>query len=92
MQGLRHVVPATGSPDRGRNAVPGLRQYVAPLAAAELLAAVNGRTLSTLNLTAGDGSLLAEVDPDLCLRLGRLDPGTRRIQSKYEIAAWRIPG
>ena len=23
---------------------------------------------------------------------GRLDPGTRRIQSRYEIAAWRIPG
>lgn len=50
---------------RGRSAVAGLQQYFAPPEAAELVAAVNGRTLSTLDLTAGDGSLLAEVDPDL---------------------------
>jgi len=57
--------PSLLRPTRGKNAVAGLQQYFAPPEAAELIAAVNGRTLSTLDLTAGDGSLLAEVDPDL---------------------------
>ena len=57
--------PSLLRPTRGKNAVAGLQQYFAPPEAAELVAAVNGRMLSTLDLTAGDGSLLAEVDPDL---------------------------
>ena len=61
---------------------PGLRSWLPRSTAARL---------STLDLTAGDRSVLAEADPDLRLRFGRLDPGTRRIQSRYEIAAWRIP-
>jgi hypothetical protein len=52
-------------PQRGGGALTGLQQYFSPPEAAELIAAVNGRSLSTLDLTAGDGSLLAEVDPDL---------------------------
>ncbi len=52
-------------PVRGaKTAVTGLQQFFSPPEAAELIAAVNCRTLSTLDLTAGDGSLLAGVEPD----------------------------
>ena len=44
--------PSLLRPTRGKNAVAGLQQYFAPPEAAELVAAVNGRTLSTLDLTA----------------------------------------
>jgi hypothetical protein len=50
---------------RGGRAVTGLQQYFTPPEAADLVAAVNGRTASTLDLTAGNGALLAGVDPDL---------------------------
>ncbi len=50
---------------RGGEAVTGLQQYFTPAEAAELVAAVNGRTASTLDLTAGNGALLSGVDPDL---------------------------
>ncbi len=52
-------------PTRGTNAVTGLQQFFAPGEAAELIAAVNGRSLSTLDLTAGDGALLAGVDREV---------------------------
>lgn len=51
-------------PQRGGEALTGLQQYFSPPEAAELIAAVNGRAQSTLDLTAGDGSLLAAVEPD----------------------------
>jgi ribosomal protein S27AE len=52
-------------PIRGaKTAVTGLQQFFSPPEAAELIAAVNGRSLCTLDLTAGDGSLLAGIDPD----------------------------
>lgn len=52
-------------PSRGdANTVAGLQQFFSPPEAAELIAAVGGRSISTLDLTAGDGSLLAEVEPD----------------------------
>lgn len=47
---------------RGNGAVAGLQQFFAPPQAAELLAAVNGASLSTLDLTAGSGSLLAGIE------------------------------
>ena len=50
---------------RGGRAVTGLQQYFTPPEAADLVAAVNGRTASTLDLTAGNGALLGGVDPDL---------------------------
>lgn len=45
--------------------VTGLQQYFTPPEAVELIAAVNGRSASTLDLTAGNGALLAGVDPAL---------------------------
>jgi hypothetical protein len=45
----------------GRSPV-GLQQYFSPREVAELVAAVNGTALSTLDPTAGDGSLLAAID------------------------------
>jgi len=47
---------------RGGESVTGLQQYFTPPEAAELIAAVNGRSASTLDLTAGDGALLAARD------------------------------
>ena len=41
----------------------GLQQYFSPRGLAELVGAVDGRSLSTLDLSAGDGSLLAGLDP-----------------------------
>ncbi len=55
--------PSLLRPMRGANAVAGLQQFFTPPEAAKLIAAVNGRSNSTLDLTAGDGSLLAGVDP-----------------------------
>ena len=49
---------------RGGEALTGLQQFFAPPQAAELIAAVNGRTLSTLDLTAGNGALLAAIEPE----------------------------
>jgi hypothetical protein len=49
---------------RGGDAVAGLQQFFTPLEAAELVAEINGRALSTLDLTAGDGALLAGVRPE----------------------------
>lgn len=49
---------------RGNGAIAGLQQFFAPPQAAELVAAVNGTSLSTLDLTAGDGSLLAGIEPE----------------------------
>lgn len=45
--------------------VTGLQQFFAPPEAAELIAAVNGRSLSTLDLTAGNGALLAGVEREV---------------------------
>ena len=56
--------PSLLRPTRGANSVTGLQQFFAPPQAAELIAAVNGRSLCTLDLTAGDGSLLAEIEPE----------------------------
>jgi SNF2-related domain len=57
--------PSLLRPSRGdKDTVAGLQQFFSPSEAAQLVAAVNGRSHSTLDLTAGDGSLLAEVDPD----------------------------
>jgi SNF2-related domain/Helicase conserved C-terminal domain len=57
--------PSLLRPSRGdHNTVAGLQQFFSPPQAAQLIAAVNGREHSTLDLTAGDGSLLAGVDPD----------------------------
>jgi hypothetical protein len=57
--------PSLLRPSRGdRDTVAGLQQFFSPPEAAELIAAVNGRDHSTLDLTAGDGSLLAGVEPD----------------------------
>lgn len=50
---------------RGNAGTTGLQQFFAPPEAAELIAAVNGRGNSTLDPTAGDGSLLAGVDASL---------------------------
>jgi hypothetical protein len=50
---------------RGGAAVTGLQQYFTPPEVASLIAAVNGPSASTLDLTAGNGALLAGVDPDL---------------------------
>jgi hypothetical protein len=44
-------------------AVTGLQQYFSPPEAAGLIALVNGPRASTLDLTAGNGALLAEVNP-----------------------------
>jgi hypothetical protein len=49
-------------PSRGGDGVVGLQQYFSPPELAELVAKVNGRALSTLDPTAGDGSLLAGLD------------------------------
>ncbi len=57
--------PSLLRPSRGdRNTVAGLQQFFSPPEAAELIAAVNGREQSTVDLTAGDGSLLMGVEPD----------------------------
>jgi len=57
--------PSLLRPSRGdRDTVAGLQQFFSPAKAAELIAAVNGRDHSTLDLTAGDGSLLAGIEPD----------------------------
>jgi hypothetical protein len=48
--------------DRSRDGVVGLQQYFSPVELAELVADVNGRSLSTLDLTAGDGSMLSMLD------------------------------
>jgi hypothetical protein len=53
--------PSLLRPNRGGSST-GLQQYFSPPQAAELIAAVNGRSLPTLDLTAGDGSLLSGVD------------------------------
>lgn len=55
--------PSLLRPNRGGSST-GLQQYFSRPEAAELVAAVNGRDLPTLDLTAGDGSLLAGVDVD----------------------------
>jgi hypothetical protein len=54
--------PAVLRGNRNRTGVVGLQQYFSPTELAELVAAVNGRRLSTLDLTAGDGSLLAGLE------------------------------
>ncbi len=54
--------PTLLRPARGGDAVAGLQQFFTPVEAAELIAQVNGRSLSTLDLTAGDGALLAGVE------------------------------
>ncbi|HEY2333620.1 MAG TPA: SNF2-related protein [Solirubrobacterales bacterium] len=57
--------PSLLRPSRGdRNTVAGLQQFFSPPEAADLIAAVNGREQSTVDLTAGDGSLLMGVEPD----------------------------
>ena len=56
--------PTLLRPARGGDAVAGLQQFFTPVEAAELVAEVNGRSLSTLDLTAGDGALLAGVKPE----------------------------
>jgi SNF2-related domain len=43
-------------------AIRGLQQWYSPPEAAQLVAAVNGTAMSTLDPTAGDGALLAGVD------------------------------
>lgn len=53
--------PSLLRPNRGGSST-GLQQYFSPPEVAELVAAVNGSDLPTLDLTAGDGSLLAAVD------------------------------
>jgi hypothetical protein len=59
--------PSLLRPSRGSaNTVAGLQQHFSPREAAELIAAVNGRSLPTLDLTAGDGSLLAGMDREAC--------------------------
>ena len=45
-------------------AIRGLQQWYSPIEAAELIAAVNGKAMSTLDPTAGDGALLAGVNPE----------------------------
>jgi hypothetical protein len=57
--------PSLLRPARGNQAVAGLQQFFAPPEVAELIAGVNGRRLSTLDLTAGNGALLAGVDESL---------------------------
>jgi hypothetical protein len=52
-------------PNRSGTHVAGLQQYFTPREASRLVAEVNGRRASTVDLTAGDGSLLAEIDPGL---------------------------
>lgn len=57
--------PSLLRPSRGKQStVAGLQQFFSPPEAAELIAAVNGREQSTVDLTAGDGSLLMGVEPD----------------------------
>lgn len=57
--------PSLLRPSRGKkNTVAGLQQFFSPPQAAALLATVNGSSYPTLDLTAGDGSLLAEIEPD----------------------------
>ncbi|HEY5052246.1 MAG TPA: SNF2-related protein, partial [Solirubrobacterales bacterium] len=57
--------PSVLRPIRGaKTAVTGLQQFFSPPQAAELIAAVNGRSISTFDPTAGDGSLLGAIDPD----------------------------
>jgi SNF2 family DNA or RNA helicase len=57
--------PSLLRPSRGdKNTVAGLQQFFSPPEAAELIAEVNGREHSTVDLTAGDGSLLMGVEPD----------------------------
>jgi SNF2 family DNA or RNA helicase len=57
--------PSLLRPSRGdRDTVAGLQQFFSPPEAADLIAAVNGREHSTVDLTAGDGSLLMGVEPD----------------------------
>ncbi len=57
--------PSLLRPSRGNgNTVAGLQQFFSPPEAAGLIAAVNGREHSTVDLTAGDGSLLMGVEPD----------------------------
>lgn len=61
--------------------VNGLQQYYTPPEAAELIADVNGRRRSTLDLTAGNGALLTPLERNL--RFGiEIDPG--------EVAAGRF--
>lgn len=50
---------------RGGEDLTGLQQYFTPPEAARLIAEVNGRIASTLDLTAGDGALLAPIEPDV---------------------------
>lgn len=57
--------PSLLRPSRGdKNTVAGLQQFFSPPEAADLIAEVNGRDQSTVDLTAGDGSLLMGVEPD----------------------------
>jgi hypothetical protein len=56
--------PSLLRPQRGGDGVAGLQQYFSPPEVAELVAEVNGRSLSTLDLTAGDGSLLEGIQLD----------------------------
>jgi len=56
--------PTVLRPGRNGHAI-GLQQFFSPPEAAELIAAVNGRSRSTLDLTAGDGALLAPLEPRL---------------------------
>lgn len=57
--------PSLLRPSRGdRNTVAGLQQFFSPPEAAQLIAAVGGRECPTLDLTAGDGSLLAGIEPE----------------------------
>lgn len=57
--------PSLLRPSRGdKNTVAGLQQFFSPPEAADLIAAVNGRDYSTVDLTAGDGSLLMGIEPD----------------------------
>lgn len=56
--------PSLLRPGRGiRSTVAGLQQFFSPPEAAELIATVNGRDVCTVDLTAGDGSLLMGVEP-----------------------------
>jgi predicted RNA methylase len=59
MDSSRSVLSANWS-----GGIRGLQQWYSPRAAAELIAAVGGRSLSTLDPTAGDGALLSAIDPD----------------------------
>jgi hypothetical protein len=66
--------PSLLRPQRGGKSVTGLQQFFSPPELAQLVADVNGRSLPTLDLTAGNGSLLSalergarfgvEIDPD----------------------------